>query len=260
MPPSQKDPFTSSRLTYRAILTPEDNALFQAINDDRQGYMNSNVTNNALPGVSSAQKFQKEVAEDCLLGAVICITPHAQEPDVEDKTRAVEDAGATNDPDPDPTQTFIEPLPKSRSAYGTPIGEIHLKPLPASLSHHRTSEIGLDILPEYQGRGYGSEAINWALDYAFRRAALHRVSIRAFGWNEGAVRLYGRLGFREEGRERECLWHEGRWWDGVLFGMLEGEWWEMERRREGDGEGGDGVERRGRNGDGEVEDLKLRDN
>ncbi|KAF2652383.1 acyl-CoA N-acyltransferase [Lophiostoma macrostomum CBS 122681] len=255
MPPSQKDPFTSSRLTYRAIQTPEDNNLFQAINDDRQGYMNSNATNNMLPGISQSQKFQKEVADDCLLGAVICITPsptpapdplalltapqhggrtaHSNgEPDREREREEAEAEGNHYPEEVNASRIFREPQPKARKEYGTPIGEIHLKSLPASLSHHRTSEIGLDILPEYQGRGYGSEAINWALDYAFRRAALHRVSIRAFGWNEGALRLYGRLGFREEGRLRESLWHEGRWWDGVIFGMLEGEWAEL-RRREG---------------------------
>lgn len=60
---------------------------------------------------------------------------------------------------------------------------------------------------------------------------MHKVRIRAFGWNEGAVRLYARLGFVEEGREREALWHEGRWWDGVEMGMVEGEWRAMEEER-----------------------------
>jgi RimJ/RimL family protein N-acetyltransferase len=36
--------------------------------------------------------------------------------------------------------------------------------------------------------------------------------------------LYARLGFVEEGREREALWHEGEWWDSVEFGMVEREW------------------------------------
>ncbi|KAF2439623.1 acyl-CoA N-acyltransferase, partial [Karstenula rhodostoma CBS 690.94] len=107
---------------------------------------------------------------------------------------------------------------------GTPIGQIHLNRSSPRMSHHRNTEIGIDILPAYQGRGYGSEAIRWVLEYAFLRAGLHKVRIRAFGWNEGACRLYRRLGFVEEGRERESLWHEGRWWDGVEFGMVEGEW------------------------------------
>jgi len=83
----------------------------------------------------------------------------------------------------------------------------------------------IDILPRYQGRGYGEEAIRWLLDYAFRRVGLHSVRMRAFGWNVGAIRLYERLGFVVEGREREAVWFEGRWWDSVTLGMLEDEWW-----------------------------------
>jgi RimJ/RimL family protein N-acetyltransferase len=108
--------------------------------------------------------------------------------------------------------------------FGTAIGELHLNMLPAHKQHHRNTEIGLDILPPYQSRGYGSEAIKWALDYAFRRAGLHRVKVRAFSWNEGALRLYKKLGFVVEGRERESVWHEGQWWDVVTLGMLKGEW------------------------------------
>jgi RimJ/RimL family protein N-acetyltransferase len=70
------------------------------------------------------------------------------------------------------------------------------------------------------------------MDYAFRRAGFHRLRIRAFEWNTGAIRLYEKLGFVHEGRERESYWHEGRWWDGVGMSMLEGEWREMQRVKE----------------------------
>lgn len=95
------------------------------------------------------------------------------------------------------------------------------------MQHHRFADIGIDILPEYQGKGYGSEAIGWILEWAFMTAGLHRVGIRCFAWNEGARRLYARLGFREEGVVRETLFYQGRWWDDVGFGMLEGEWREL---------------------------------
>jgi len=43
--------------------------------------------------------------------------------------------------------------------------------------------------------------------------------------------LYERLGFKHEGRERESCWHEGRWWDGVEMSMLEGEWRQLQERK-----------------------------
>lgn len=106
----------------------------------------------------------------------------------------------------------------------TPIGAIHLSKLPENQTHHRSTEIGIEILREYQGKGYGSEAIRWVLGWAFERLGLHRVQVRAFGWNVRAIELYKRLGFKEEGRWREALWHEGRWWDDVQLSILEDEW------------------------------------
>jgi RimJ/RimL family protein N-acetyltransferase len=188
------DPFRSARLFYRAVRGPDDDAIFAAINDDRAGYMNSNASNNRLPTPADATDFRKSVSED-LLGAIICL------PCDDDATKA-----------------------------GIAIGEIHLKGLPPRLIHHRNTEVGVDILPEWQGKGYGSEAILWSLDFAFRRVGLHKVRIRAFEWNIGAVRLYERLGFTFEGRDREALWHEGRFWDSIEMGMVDREWWAMQKK------------------------------
>ncbi|KAF9728865.1 hypothetical protein PMIN03_005120 [Paraphaeosphaeria minitans] len=220
---SQKDPFRSARLIYRAVRGAEDDAIFAAINDDAFGYMNSNAGNNHLPGPSDAEKFRKSLEEN-LLSAIICLPEDVPAPP----------PPPTSSPTPTPTPISTPTTPPPRP--GTPIGQIHLTSLPPHMRHHRSTEIGIQILPAHQGRGYGSEAIRWALAYAFHRAGLHKVRIRAFAWNEGACRLYARLGFVEEGRERESLWHEGRWWDGVEFGLVEGEWRALVGAEQGEAE------------------------
>ncbi|KAF2475475.1 acyl-CoA N-acyltransferase [Lindgomyces ingoldianus] len=216
------DPFRSARLIYRAVHPEKDKDLFNAINDDRIGFQNSNAANIRLPGPADAEKFLKEIAEEVLLGAVICLPEAA----------AISSASASENI----REATQQPLKKgkvvAKGNAGTPIGQIHLKAASRHMAHHRNTEIGIDILPQYQGKGYGSEAIQWALRFAFERAGLHRVTIRAFEWNDGAVRLYRKLGFKEEGKVRDELWFEGRWWDGVFFGMLEGEWREL-RAKEG---------------------------
>jgi RimJ/RimL family protein N-acetyltransferase len=106
----------------------------------------------------------------------------------------------------------------------TPIGIVSLKGVPGDLAHHRYTEISIGLSPSYQGKGYGTEAINWALQWAFKSAGMHRVTVKAFEYNSGARRLYERLGFKHEGTIRETLWHDGRWWDDYVYGMLEGEW------------------------------------
>ncbi|KAL1592160.1 hypothetical protein SLS59_009816 [Nothophoma quercina] len=212
--PDPLRPFDTTRLAFRAVRQPEDLALFTAIGNDQDGYMNSSFTNVTLPSGADTTKFMKSLIEDSLLGATIWLKDSENSKENEE----MRNNGA--------------PSGNLKSEWGTAIGEIHLSRLPPNTTHHRWTEIGIDILPNFQGRGYGREAIEWALDYAFRRAGLHRVRIRAFGWNTGALRLYEKIGFKLEGRERESLWHEGRWWDGVEFGMLEGEWWAMQKHRQ----------------------------
>jgi RimJ/RimL family protein N-acetyltransferase len=209
-------PYSSARLEYRAIRPSFDLAIFNAINDDTSGYVNSNLSNIHLPTETDTSEFMKSVAKD-LLGAVIWLKHPKHLSDAEKKALVAKakDEGKEH---------LVE-------EYGTAIGEIHLTRLEPRNVQHRWTEIGLDILPEFQGKGYGSEAIDWALDYAFRRAGLHRVKIAAFGYNVGAVKLYERLGFKLEGRERESCWHEGKFWDLMEFGMLEGEWRALQEGR-----------------------------
>lgn len=93
--------------------------------------------------------------------------------------------------------------------------------------HIRDTEIGILLKEEYRGKGYGTEAINWALDWAFRNANMRRVSLTCYGHNAGAERLYKKLGFLEEGRRRKKMYFDMKWYDEVLMGMLREEWSEL---------------------------------
>ncbi|KAF7550247.1 hypothetical protein G7Z17_g5865 [Cylindrodendrum hubeiense] len=91
-------------------------------------------------------------------------------------------------------------------------------------SHHRSTSIGISLAEPYQNKGYGKEAINWALDWAFRFGGFHRVELSTTSYNERASHLYKKLGFVEEGRSREAYWYDRKWYDVISYGMLEGEW------------------------------------
>jgi RimJ/RimL family protein N-acetyltransferase len=62
-------------------------------------------------------------------------------------------------------------------------------------------EVGIGLRPELTGRGLGESYLRAQLDYATDewRPATFRLFVAA--WNERAIRLYERLGFREVGRE-----------------------------------------------------------
>ena len=74
------------------------------------------------------------------------------------------------------------------------------------------------------GQGYGTETAELMLRHAFERLGLHRVSLSVFAFNERAIRSYQKAGFRIEGRLREAIIRDGRYWDEVQMGALREEW------------------------------------
>jgi len=105
-----------------------------------------------------------------------------------------------------------------------PIGAISLTSTTSALQHHRGTKLGIQVAAPYRGKGYGSEAIDWTLDWAFKFAGFHRVTLETHGFNDRAQRLYERLGFVKEGVQREALWFDGRWYDVIVYGMLDYDW------------------------------------
>ena len=81
------------------------------------------------------------------------------------------------------------------------------------------------------GRGYGTEATRLMLEHAFGTLGLHRVALTVFEFNERAIRAYRTNGFVVEGRAREAIWRDGRWWDELAMSVLASEW--RERRGRG---------------------------
>lgn len=90
--------------------------------------------------------------------------------------------------------------------------------------HHRSCTLGIIIASAHQGEGYGTEAIHWALDWAFRVAGMHAIRLSCFSFNERAVKLYRRLGFVKEGLTREAYYFDCKWYNRVLFSILDREW------------------------------------
>jgi RimJ/RimL family protein N-acetyltransferase len=74
------------------------------------------------------------------------------------------------------------------------------------------------------GHGYGSEATALMVDHAFGTLGLHRVALAVFAFNERAIRAYRRVGFVVEGRSREAIWRDGRFWDELHMSILAHEW------------------------------------
>src|SRR5258707_8136155 len=62
------------------------------------------------------------------------------------------------------------------------------------------------------------------LGHAFGTLSLPRIALYVFEFNGGAIRAYQRCGFVVEGRSRESIWRDGRWWDELAMSVLESDW------------------------------------
>lgn len=90
---------------------------------------------------------------------------------------------------------------------------------------HATGWVRLGIGDRRDWRkGYGTEALDLLLEYAFSELNLYRLGAEIIEYNQGAVRLFEKAGFREEVRRRQALRRDGRQWDILMYGLLRQEW------------------------------------
>src|SRR6266487_3774682 len=101
----------------------------------------------------------------------------------------------------------------------TPIGWSTL----AGIDHRNgTAEFGIH-LGERRGQGLGTEATLLTLDWGFTMLGLHNIMLATAAWNQRAIRVYTKVGFREVGRRRSAGVTMGRRYDAVFMDLLASE-------------------------------------
>lgn len=91
-------------------------------------------------------------------------------------------------------------------------------------AHYKRPELGYWLVPEYQGEGYGKEAVSLVVDYVFRQYDTPAVGAGVFPFNDASRGLLESLGFSEEGRQRKFMFVDGAHRDFVRYGLLRKDW------------------------------------
>ena len=86
------------------------------------------------------------------------------------------------------------------------------------------AEIGYEIAPAHWGNGYATEAARAIVTFGFDELKLHRISAWCIAENSASAHVLEKIGMRLEGRLREQESMKGRWWDALLYGILDREW------------------------------------
>lgn len=81
-----------------------------------------------------------------------------------------------------------------------------------------------------RGRGYGGDAVDALVDFAFGQLRLERVWLLTDEHNERAQHVYRRCGFSVEAGERRAFYQDGRFTNDVRMSMLREAWDRLPRR------------------------------
>ncbi|CAI6336281.1 unnamed protein product [Periconia digitata] len=193
--------YRSKSLVYRAVEDNEEDKVFlHSLLLDPQSFHQNNYDDLLRPINRKTSDLHLKYKEPTRLIHVLICLP-ANDGEISDQ----DDAG-------------------SSAKQPVPIGSLNLHGVKEGQRHHRTLDIGILIATEYQGRGYGSEAIEWILNWGFEVAGLHRIGLQSASFNTGAIKLWKKLGFQHDGNDREAVWFNGGWHDEARFSMLESEW------------------------------------
>jgi [ribosomal protein S5]-alanine N-acetyltransferase len=86
------------------------------------------------------------------------------------------------------------------------------------------ADIGYELDPRHWGHGYATEAARAMLSLGFNQFGLHRIWAWCIADNTGSAHVLEKVGMRLEGRMRDKEFFKGRYWDTLLYAILEDEW------------------------------------
>jgi RimJ/RimL family protein N-acetyltransferase len=81
--------------------------------------------------------------------------------------------------------------------------------------------------PSAWDKGYGSEAVTLLLKYGFYKLNLNSIQLGVNADNQRAIKSYEKGGFVHEGRRRQMIFRNSRYYDVVEMSILRSEYDEM---------------------------------
>ncbi len=89
---------------------------------------------------------------------------------------------------------------------------------------NRYAHLGITLLPEARGQGYGIEVVRLLCRYGFRNRNLRRLELETLAGNAAMRRTAEMCGFTHEGTQREREYDGDGFADMVIYGLLRRDW------------------------------------
>ncbi|MYL35180.1 GNAT family N-acetyltransferase [Pontibacillus yanchengensis] len=99
------------------------------------------------------------------------------------------------------------------------IGEVSLLGMESAMN--RCAEFQISIhKSQYFSGGFGTEASELAIEFAFGKLNLNRIQLEVFSTNTRAIAVYEKLGFVKEGLKRQAYYLDFEYKDLVMMSLL----------------------------------------
>ncbi|MBN1263798.1 MAG: GNAT family N-acetyltransferase [Candidatus Pacebacteria bacterium] len=85
---------------------------------------------------------------------------------------------------------------------------------------NRSIRIGADIALKHRRQGIATRAYQLMLDYLFIKKRINRVWLLVADFNQPAINLYKKLGFKREGIQYQSLWRDKKWHHYLMMSIL----------------------------------------
>lgn len=80
------------------------------------------------------------------------------------------------------------------------------------------------VNPDYRGRGLAEPMVRLAMREAFSESQVARLELNVFSFNEPAIKVYTKVGFKTEGTRRSSTRVGSQRWDGTVMAILRDEY------------------------------------
>ncbi|MBK5209904.1 MAG: GNAT family N-acetyltransferase [Flavobacteriaceae bacterium] len=103
------------------------------------------------------------------------------------------------------------------NTQNTPVGMIDLFDFNPQ---HKRVGVGILILPEYQGEGFGSEALEMIIDYAFTYLNVHQIFANITANNKSSITLFEKFNFKKIGIKKDWIFADTNYKDEILYQLI----------------------------------------
>ena len=99
-------------------------------------------------------------------------------------------------------------------------------------SKDKTGELYLFVDPDFHGKGVGTKATKWIVNYGFLKLNLNKIFLLTNADNIAAYKIYENVGFKLEGVLRNHKWKNNRFINRKFYGLLKSEWKNLEYKEQ----------------------------